>query len=127
MQDNSNLTLTGVYSKIGSHLVPNTSSAHKLILHHRKDVTPKKPAQYLMLTTGGKPVYLSSLYPTSTPNTFILESGGHYYHLTMTEIGAEIASFQTGTSEAGSDQCLCISLGIDAIRLRQTSNTLPHE
>lgn len=90
MQDNSNLALTGIYSKIGSHLIPQTASAHKLILHHRKEVTAKKPAQYVMLTTGGKPVYLSSLYPTDSPNTFILESGGQYYHITMSGTGAEI-------------------------------------
>jgi len=90
MQDHSKIVIEGNYLQVGSHLIPQTTSAHKLILHHRKDVTPKKPAGYLMLTTGGKPVYLSSLYPTSTENTFILESGGQYYHLTMTGPGAEI-------------------------------------
>jgi hypothetical protein len=122
MQNCSNLTLTGNYSKIGCYLIPESTGCHKLILHHRKEISPKKPAQYLMLTTGGKPVYLSSLYPTDQPNTFILESGKHYYHCKFTDLGAEIAPFQTGTSEASSDNCLCISLGNDAIRLRQTSN-----
>lgn len=127
MEDFSKIVIEGNYLQVGSHLIPQTNSNHKLILHHRKEVTPKKPAQYVMLTTGGKPVYLSSLYPTEAPNTFILETGHRYYHLTMTGSGAEITPFQNTTNQASSDNCLCISLGNDAIRLRQTSNPLPHE
>jgi hypothetical protein len=122
MQDNPNLILPGVYSKIGAHLVPKDTQTHKLILHHRKEVSPKKPAQYLMLTTGGKPVYLSSLYPTEQSNTFILEAGRQYYYINFTDLEAEIRPLKASTSEAESTNCLCISLGNDAIRLRTASN-----
>jgi len=95
----SNINLTGSYSKVGAYLLPQTSETeYKLILHHRKKAEEKKPSLYLMLQMGGKSVYLSSLYPTETANSYILETNKRYYHVTMGEAETVIEPLQSKVS-----------------------------
>jgi hypothetical protein len=110
--DRSNIQLVSDYHKTGAYLTPVHADTHQLIIHTRKEVTPKKPALYLMLKAGKQVKYFSSLYPTETPNTYILEADRTYYYLTLTDTLAHIRHKSEGVQKGvGGSHCQCISLG----------------
>lgn len=110
--DIPNIQLVNDYHKTGAYLTPVQADTHQLIIHTRKEATPKKPAFYLMVKAGKQVKYLSSMYPTDTPNTYILESGRTYYYLSMTDTGAQIRHRSEGVEKGvGLAHCQCISLG----------------
>jgi hypothetical protein len=77
--------LTGLYQITGSKLRKADLNGHLQIVT-RKQVTHSKPANYIVSKTPDNPrgEYVSSLYPTSDPLTWRLESGGQWYTLTHT-------------------------------------------
>jgi hypothetical protein len=108
MQHTSNINLAGRYSKAGAYLLPDTPAHHQLILHTRKQPTAKKPAFYIMIKAGDSVKYLSSLYPTKQPNSYILEVSGAYYTITLTDSQGLI---REGLDAVRGAHCQCISLG----------------
>jgi hypothetical protein len=70
------------FVKAGNRFISDTGS---ITIHKRKTYTSTKPEQYVVYTPpqGGKPEYLSGLYPRPD-GTFIAEFKGIYWAVTLT-------------------------------------------
>lgn len=84
LKDMANIPpLQGLYQITGTKLRKEDLNGHLQILT-RKQVTPSKPALYIVLKTPDNPrgQYVSSMYQTDNPQVFRIESGGQYYAVT---------------------------------------------
>jgi len=84
------------YLRSGAYLIPeNPTIIKRLILHERKEATPKKPPLYFMgqLTDNKKTFYVSSLYPNANDG-YTIEYNYHYYTVTCLDCDQVIISIK---------------------------------
>ena len=86
------VNFVGTYTKLGSKIF---NEHHTFILSERKRKTSKKSNQFLLLLnkTTGKRVYISSIYPTRTKDTFKFDHQGQDYTITINDNKATITLF----------------------------------
>lgn len=90
-----NTTIVGSYTGRGAYLHPENSSNPTLLRCIRKHPTAKRSSEYLMIYSGGKTHYISSMYAVdSTATAYRIDYNGTNYVVTTTDTGVSISEAQ---------------------------------
>jgi hypothetical protein len=83
------IQFSGDYLKQGANFIHTDTGLH-LVFAHRHTSTATKPPEYLLLKSGGKFIYVSSLYRTETAGAFAFDYDNTSYTMTITGDRAKI-------------------------------------